>query len=149
VRGVLALAIVVTAIAAGVTVAAGGVDEKPKKKEPAAATGGTAAAALEAATPPDSTARAHIGATVRMQRLAFKPVNVTIRRGEAVRWVNHDSVIHNVTATTGSGTEFPAFHSKSIQPLSTYVVVPRVGTYLYVCTIHPTVMHGRITVTNH
>jgi len=147
VRGVLALAIVLSAIAAGVTVAAGGVDEKPKKQEPAASTGGTAATTLETSGSTESTARAHIAATVQMRGLAFAPFTVRIREGQAVRWVNHDTVIHNVTATTGSGTELAAFSSKSIAPLSTYVTAPRIGTYLYVCSIHPTVMHGRIVVT--
>jgi plastocyanin len=143
VRGVLILAIVLSAVAGGITIAAGGVDKKPEK-EKAADTGGTLADNVEQT--PD-TGRAHIAATVRMRRLQFKPANVTISVGEAIKWVNHDNVVHNVTATTGSGTELAAFRSKSIAPLSTYVAAPRVGTYLYVCTIHPTVMHGRVVVT--
>jgi plastocyanin len=148
VRGVLVLAIVLTAAAGAVTVAAGGVDEKKDKTAEAAAnTGGTPATSVESGSISDQAAvRAHIGATVRMRRLAFKPATVTIREGESVRWVNHDDVLHNVTATTGSGTELAAFKSKSIAPLSTYVTAPRAGTYLYVCTIHPTVMHGKVIV---
>ena len=144
-RGVLVLAVVLTAIAGGVTIAAGGVENK--RDEPKVAdTGGTPATAVETATPEETAARAHIAATVRIRRLRFKPATVTISAGEAIKWVNHDNVVHNVTATTGSGTELPAFRSKSIAPLSTYVTAPRAGTYLYVCTIHPTVMHGRIVV---
>jgi plastocyanin len=146
VRSVLLLAIVVTAVAGAVTIAAGGVDEK-KDKTATAATGGTEATVPETTSLSDQeAARAHIGATVRMRRLAFKPTTVTIRQGESVRWVNHDNVLHNVTATTGSGTELAAFKSKSIPPLSTYVTAPAPGTYLYVCTIHPTVMHGKVIV---
>jgi plastocyanin len=147
VRGVLVLAIVLTAAAGAVTVAAGGVDEKKDKTAEASSTGGTPATSVDSGSISDQAAvRAHIGATVRMRRLAFKPATVTIRQGESVRWVNHDNVLHNVTATTGSGTELAAFKSKSIASLSTYVTAPRAGTYLYVCTIHPTVMHGKVIV---
>jgi plastocyanin len=147
VRGVLVLAIVLTAAAGAVTVAAGGVDEKKDKEAQASSTGGTEATpASEGGLSDQAAVRAHIGATVRMRRLRFKPVTVTIRQGESVRWVNHDDVVHNVTATTGSGTELAAFKSKSIVPLSTYVTAPRAGTYLYVCSIHPTVMQGKVVV---
>jgi plastocyanin len=146
VRGVVVLAIVLTAVAGAVTIAAGGVDEK-KDKTAAASTGGTAATVPSSTSISDeAAARAHIGATVRMRRLRFKPTTVTVRQGESVRWVNHDNVVHNVVATTGSGTELAAFKSKSIPPLSTYVTAPTAGTYLYVCTIHPTVMHGKVVV---
>jgi plastocyanin len=149
VRGILVLAIVLTVIAGGVTIAAGGVEEK--KEEPKIGqTGGTLASepaeASEGTVSDEAAARAQIGATVRMRRLRFKPATVTISAGEAVKWVNHDNVVHNVVATTGSGTEQAAFTSRSIAPLSTYVTAPRAGTYLYVCTIHPTVMHGRVVV---
>jgi plastocyanin len=146
VRSVLVIAIVVTAVAGAVTIAAGGVDEK-QDKTAAASTGGIEATDTDTGTLSDEQAsRAHIAATVRMRHLAFKPTTVTITQGESVRWVNHDNVLHNVVATTGSGTELAAFKSKSIAPLSTYVTAPRAGTYLYVCTIHPTVMHGKVIV---
>jgi plastocyanin len=146
VRGVVVLAIVLTALAGAVTIAAGGVEAK-KDKTAAGSTGGTAATVPSSNSISDEAAvRAHIGAKVRMRRLRFAPATVTIRLGESVRWVNHDNVVHNVVATTGSGTELAAFKSKSIAPLSTYVTAPTAGTYLYVCTIHPTVMHGKVIV---
>ena len=146
-RGVLVLAIVLTAVAGAVTIAAGGVDEKKDKEAQASSTGGTEATpASEGGLSDQAAVRAHIAATVRMRRLRFTPVTVAIRAGQSIRWVNDDNVIHNVTATTGSGTELAAFRSKSIAPLSTYVTAPRAGTYLYVCTIHPTVMQGKVIV---
>ncbi|MEM2800129.1 MAG: plastocyanin/azurin family copper-binding protein [Candidatus Caldarchaeum sp.] len=69
----------------------------------------------------------------------FKPANITIKKGDAVVWVNRDSVTHTVTETRG-------FFDAVINPGETYkVVFHNIGTYVYTCTIHPW-KGGRITV---
>jgi plastocyanin len=146
VRAILVLAIVFTAAAAGVTIALGGVEQKPEehKAEVVEPTGGTAAP--EAEFEPERPETQTVVATVRMRRLRFSPDYVAVSEGDAIRFVNRDDVRHDVVAETGSGTERPAFDSGTIPPGGDYRVAPRFGTYEYVCTIHPSVMRGRIVV---
>lgn len=88
------------------------------------------------------------GATVGMRRLRFVPERVTVREGEAVVWVNRDGVVHNVVEDVGprSGID-PDFASENILPGGRFSYVTRSArTIDYVCTLHPTVMKGRIMV---
>ncbi len=78
--------------------------------------------------------------------VAFTPVTVTIRAGQAVVWKNTSVSVHNVVddaakATETSDVHLPAgvkpFDSGYMQPGQTYVrtfTVP--GIYRYVCTLH-------------
>jgi plastocyanin len=140
VRPIVLLATLLTAIAAGITIAAGGVDEKAEKK----------AKFVKGPTPPHTTRPAPatpVTATVRMSALAFAPLTVHVRRGTAVRFVNRDDVVHNITSDITNG-DVALFHSPRIAIGKSYeIAFPKVGTYTYVCTVHPTVMHGRIVVT--
>lgn len=95
-----------------------------------------------------ASAHAPIGATVVMRDLAFHTPVVRVRRGQAVRFVNHDDVAHTVLQDYGArGGQQPLFESGRILPGGSFVwVPPAAGTYGYVCSLHPTVMHGRIIV---
>lgn len=89
-----------------------------------------------------------VGATVRMRGLRFVPTTVRIRKGQAVRFVNVDDVVHNVYEDVGarSGIE-PAFASDRIRRGGRFVFAPRsAGTIDFICTLHPTTMQGRIVV---
>ena len=81
-------------------------------------------------------ARTH---TVTLREFRFHPRNLTIHRGDSVRWVWHDQVEHNVT--------FHGFHSHT-QETGTYTVrFTHAGTFNYHCTIHVSEgMKGKIIV---
>jgi plastocyanin len=94
-------------------------------------------------------AHAPIGATVVMRKLAFHPPNARVRAGQAVRFVNKDDVGHTVIQDFGPRSgEIPQFESKTISPGQAFTFVARsAGTIDYVCTLHPSVMSGRLVVT--
>lgn len=72
----------------------------------------------------------------------FAPVNLTIKKGDQVRWTNNDSNIAH-TATSDNGQ----FDSGTLQPGQSYTrTFDTVGTYAYHCTPHPN-MKGTVTVT--
>jgi plastocyanin len=78
--------------------------------------------------------------TIDMKNIAFNPKNVTVKVGTTVKWVNQDSVPHNVTGgplhspTFGNGGSFTYKAAKA-------------GKISYVCTIHPN-MTATLNVTS-
>jgi len=73
---------------------------------------------------------------------AFKPRTITIAKGTRVRWTNGGSVNHTTTSNKG------VWDSGVLAPGATFGrVFRKVGTFKYHCTIHPTLMHGKIVVT--
>jgi plastocyanin len=107
--------------------------------QPATAAGG-------AGTP--AAPRAPVGATVRMRELLFQSPVVHVRAGQAVQWINTDPVDHTVVQDLGpGGAPTPLFASHRIPPGGTYrVVFHTPGTVAFVCTLHPTIMTGRVVV---
>jgi plastocyanin len=86
---------------------------------------------------------------VRMKRLAFHPTEITVRPGAIVRFVNRDDVAHTVVEDVGarSGVQ-PAFQSRRILPGQHFQIrAGKAGSVTpFICTLHPTVMTGRIYV---
>jgi plastocyanin len=78
--------------------------------------------------------------TVRIKNLAFDPSNITVAAGSTVRWVNQDSVPHNIQF---SDMHFSSFLLASSQSASQRFDRP--GIYDYTCSIHPN-MHGTVIV---
>ena len=77
---------------------------------------------------------------VVMQNLVVKPVEVTAKVGDTIRWDNKDFVAHTATATDKS-------FDVMLPPGKTgRTVVTKVGTFDYFCKFHPN-MKGRVTVT--
>jgi plastocyanin len=64
----------------------------------------------------------------------FVPVNVHVKAGESVAWVNCEPTnIPHTSTSDGAGWE-----SGSLAPNAAYVrTFPTVGTYSYHCAIHP------------
>ena len=86
------------------------------------------AAATPAATP-----------GVRIAHFRFGPAGETVRSGQTVEWRNTDVTLHNVR---GHG-----FFSRAIAPGRTWSHrFAHAGTYTYVCTLHPSQMHGTVVV---
>ncbi len=107
---------------------------------PAAALAIAAAAVVPAAASGGGGARAAGTHTVTLHEFRFHPSNLTIRRGETVKWVWRDGgTEHNVT---GSG-----FHSRTQGSGSFSVRFNRRGTFRYRCTIHESEgMRGKVIV---
>ena len=79
--------------------------------------------------------------TVTMKDIAYAPKDITVKKGTLIRWVNEDSVEHNVVAEEGA-----TFKSDLFEKGGTYETkVGNTGKISYVCTIHPG-MTGTITV---
>lgn len=90
--------------------------------------------------------------TVTMENIAFNAPgggDITIMRGDTVRWLNTESVAVDHTATS---TQTPAggtpFDSGLLSPGEEFSVVPNArGVWIYRCEEHPTTMvDARITV---
>jgi plastocyanin len=80
--------------------------------------------------------------TVTIKNFAFHPASLTITPGTKVTFVQEDSIVHNATATGAN-----AFHTPNLNVGQKYTVTfTKAGTYNYICTIHPTQMHGTIVV---
>jgi plastocyanin len=78
--------------------------------------------------------------TNEIRGLAFNPEQITIRAGDSVTWVNHDSDRHRLA---GDGIE-----SRELPNKATFTAqFPEPGHLVYHCTIH-TYMEGRIVVLN-
>jgi plastocyanin len=68
--------------------------------------------------------------TIDMKNIQFNPKDVTVKVGETVKWVNQDSVPHNVTGGP--------LHSPTFSKGGTFTYkATKAGKISYVCTIHP------------
>jgi plastocyanin len=77
---------------------------------------------------------------VTIDNFTFSPEEITVRRGEEVRWVNQDDIPHVVAGSDGAFTSPPLdtgddFARTFAEP----------GRYEYFCAIHPH-MKGTIVV---
>jgi plastocyanin len=78
---------------------------------------------------------------VKIINFAFKPKAITIAKGTKVRWTNAGTVSHTTTSNKG------LWDSGVLAPGAAFGrVFRKVGTFKYHCTIHPTLMHGKIIV---
>ncbi len=78
---------------------------------------------------------------VKIINFAFKPKTITIAKGTKVKWTNGGSVSHTTTSNNG------LWDSGVLAPGAAFGrVFRKAGTFKYHCTIHPTLMHGKIVV---
>jgi plastocyanin len=75
---------------------------------------------------------------VTVEKLMFKPAEITVAVGDTIRWVNNDVMAHTATGNGGMDVIIPPQQSASI-------VVTMGGTTDYYCRFHPN-MRGRIVV---
>lgn len=89
------------------------------------------------------------GVTISMGEYFYRPRRATVRVGEAVTFVNDGRIEHTVADTGPDG----AIRSALIAPRPLahgdrqVVVFSRAGVVRYLCTFHPTLMAGEVTVT--
>jgi plastocyanin len=79
----------------------------------------------------------------------FRPAEVTVRPGGAVRWVNDDATFHTVTSTDSLIPRVPngRFDAVLDQPTETFsVTFDRPGSYPYYCQPHADFMFGTVHV---
>lgn len=78
---------------------------------------------------------------VKIVNFAFRPKAITIAKGTKVRWTNRGSVNHTTTSNKG------LWNSGVLAPGASFGrVFRKVGTFRYHCTLHPTLMQGKIIV---
>jgi plastocyanin len=79
-------------------------------------------------------------ARVTISNFSFAPQTLTIRRGDTVRFVNSDDMVHTIVAGDGS------FRSAPLDTGDSFVrTFARSGTIAYFCGLHP-FMKGSIVV---
>ncbi len=79
-------------------------------------------------------------AEVAIEKFAFEPASLVIRRGGRVRWTNRDAAPHTATSVDG------AWDSGGLEKQDMFSVSFReVGVFPYYCVYHPH-MTGQITV---
>ena len=78
---------------------------------------------------------------VFISSMAFKPVALQVIPGTTVRWVNYDVIAHSMVPNDQS------FTSVVLNPGDSFNhTFNRVGTFDYVCGVHPQLMKARIEV---
>jgi plastocyanin len=79
--------------------------------------------------------------TIDMKNIQFSPKDVTVKAGQTVKWVNQDTVDHDVKADSGASFKSDLFGKGE----SFEWKADKAGTVSYVCTVHPG-MTGKLTV---
>lgn len=92
---------------------------------------------------PESTVTATSGTpVVTIQGFAFKPKVLVIKPGMKVKFVQEDTVPHDVVGAANSAF----IHSPVLKKGQSYTVTfSKPGTYSYICTIHPN-MQAKVIV---
>lgn len=99
---------------------------------------------------PGADAAGPTAVTVSMQNNQFLPMNITVRVGQTIHWVNDDAELHTVTSGTSSQlADMPGqlFDSQVAAGGSFDYTPNAVGNIPYFCRIHELIMKGTITVT--
>jgi plastocyanin len=105
-----------------------------------------ATAARTTTTPTSSSGGSGKTVEVAMKNIQFQPRNVTIKRGTTVKWVNDDSVAHDVTKSGGPGPKFKSGTGNLAGGASYTVTLKTPGRIDYICSVHQPNMKGTITV---
>lgn len=131
----LAVLFTLTALALPL-VACGGDANVPPPRGQASPPAGSATEAPSQRTPGPraQTGGAEEGVTtIDMKDIAFNPDTATVKVGDIVKWVNRDTVEHNVVATKGA-----TFKSELFGQGGSFEFKPtKPGSIAYVCTVHP------------
>jgi len=94
-------------------------------------------------TTPTTPATAGGSNQIAIKNFAFSPATLTIKTGTTVTWMNQDGAPHQVASDPGTPV---AFTSESLANGASYqFTFTKPGTYIYYCTIHPS-MKGTIIV---
>jgi plastocyanin len=84
--------------------------------------------------------------TVAMKNTKFDPEAISASKGATVKWVNEDSVGHDVTKVGGAGADFKSGDAGGLSEGDTFEqTFDTAGEVKYECTVHPG-MEGTVTV---
>jgi len=114
----------------------------PASAAPTTAAPSETAAASSAAACAPAAAGAAATVKVTIKNFAFSPEPVTAKVGDVIGWTNNDSISHTATLDDGSCTTDTIAGGTTLA-----LVFSAPGTYPYHCSIHPTQMMGKITIT--
>ncbi len=93
--------------------------------------------------PPATPTPATASVVVQVKGMKFSPETITVKRGAKVTWNFVDNgVPHTVTGLRDFGM---ALNSPILKEGDYSYVFDRIGTYQYICTLHPN-MKGTVTV---
>jgi plastocyanin len=98
-----------------------------KKSSSSSSSSSAPATSTSTASPAPSSGKT---VTIDMKNVAFNPQNVTVKVGTTVKWVNQDSIPHNVS---GGPLHSPTFGNGGSYTFK----ATKAGKISYVCTIHP------------
>jgi plastocyanin len=89
-----------------------------------------------------------VAATVRMQNIAFVPLEVTITVGETVRWVNDDIVPHTTTSGNPGDADAGSLWNSGLMGggASFEHTFNEAGEFVYFCEVHPTQMRDAMVI---
>ena len=80
------------------------------------------------------------GSQVGIDNFKFAPTPLTISKGTAVTWTNHDDIPHSIVLNALGA------HSKAMDTDGTFTYkFDKTGTFFYVCGLHP-FMQGKVEV---
>lgn len=131
--------ILIACLALGLVAAGCGDDDDSSDSGSANTAAETAAAPQGAATAPASGEVVDVD----IKDVKFNPKDLTIKKGETVKWTNSDGFAHDVTKEGGPG---PDFKSKTLESGDTFEqTFDTAGKIDYLCTIHSG-QTGTITV---
>ena len=104
-----------------------------------------------------TTVKSKLAATIDVNDDYFSQADITMKKGESLKWVwnNNNAHAHNVTLLSGpsglTGKEIYDLSSPN-SPAVQYTFGPKVlskpGDYHFYCSLHPTVMNLNVKVTN-
>jgi plastocyanin len=80
---------------------------------------------------------------VSYRNISIMPANITVKVGARIKWTNFDATLHNVAITSGPVKFSSAAFNKGATYTATFT---KPGLYRYLCTFHPGIMTGTITV---
>lgn len=86
--------------------------------------------------------------TIKMSQIKFMPMDLKIKKGTKVTWVNDESIEHYVnTDSHPAHTYYPTQNSKALKKGEQYsVTFDQSGIYPYHCSAHASNMTGNILV---
>lgn len=83
---------------------------------------------------------------ITIKDFAFSPAALTVKAGTTVTWTNHDSVSHSIKSDGFNSGMSDEFNSDILKTGDSFnLIFTNVGTYAYICGIHPS-MKGTVIV---
>ncbi len=81
-----------------------------------------------------------------MHEFAFSPQQLTVSRGDTVKWINREDPLHHVKSGVAGGIPDSLFESGDLAYNDTFkYVFDTLGLFNYYCRFHPS-MIGSVTV---